>query len=59
MKKLEERASVYAALILLSSICGLFLGLSAGAWSFLQMALVIELTYMIGGTVRNENLHSH
>ena len=58
MKYWKERPPIYAALILLSSICGVFLGPGAGALSFLQMAIVIELTYVIGGVVRNQTNHS-
>lgn len=59
MKKWEERTPIYAALMLLSSICGLFLGPGAGALSFLQMVLVTELTYLIGGVIRDATTHSH
>jgi hypothetical protein len=49
MSKLEERALIYIALILLCSLASVFLGFVAGAWSFVQMASVIELMYLIGG----------
>ena len=54
MSKLEERVLIYIALILLCSLASVFMGLTAGSWSFVQMASVIELMYLIGGPDRNE-----
>jgi hypothetical protein len=45
---LDERFVIYTALVLLCSIVSIFLGMAAGLWSFLQIAVVIELLYWIG-----------
>ena len=49
MDKLEERFLIYTALLLLCAVASVFLGMTAGLWTFVQMAAVVELTYLIGG----------
>lgn len=48
MSKLEERALIYMAMIMLCSVAGAFLGLTVGVWTFVQMAAVIEILYSLG-----------
>ena len=56
MSKLEERALIYMALLMLCSVASVFIGLVAGAWTFVQMASVIELMYLLGDS--NSSVHS-
>ena len=48
MSILYERFVVYSALTILCCTIGILLGLVAGIWSFVQIALVIELMCWIG-----------
>ncbi|MFT6276575.1 MAG: hypothetical protein ACJAZ0_002683 [Halioglobus sp.] len=48
MNAVDERFMIYAALALLCSTASTFLGATAGLWSFLQIAAVIEFLYWIG-----------
>jgi F0F1-type ATP synthase membrane subunit c/vacuolar-type H+-ATPase subunit K len=49
MSKLEERALIYIALGLLCSVASVFAGIAVGIWTFVQIASVIELVYLLGG----------
>ena len=44
----DERFLIYSALLVLCSTASVFVGLAAGAWSFVQIAAVIEIIYWIG-----------
>ena len=48
MSKLDDRYFILAAVLLLCIAASVFLGLPAGVWSFVQMAVVIELLFWIG-----------
>ena len=48
MDRSDERILVYTALLIVCCTIGSFLGLVAGAWTFLQIAAVIELMYWLG-----------
>ena len=48
VKELDERFLIYSALIIVCVAVGTFLGVTAGVWSFFQVAAVVELTYWIG-----------
>ena len=48
MDRTDQRFLVYAALLIVCSAIGTFLGLLAGAWTFIQIAAVIELMYWLG-----------
>jgi len=48
MGTLDERFLIYSALLILCSTTGVFVGLAAGLWSFVQIAAVIEFIYWIG-----------
>ena len=48
MSKVDERFLVYTALAMVCSTAGVFLGLAAGVWSFIQIAAIIELAYLAG-----------
>ena len=48
MTKLEERVLIYTALAVVCSFAGVFVGLLAGALSFLQIAAVIEALFWFG-----------
>ncbi|MEH6591920.1 MAG: hypothetical protein V7746_16785 [Halioglobus sp.] len=56
MTLVEERFLIYAALLLVCAVAGSLLGLAAAIWSFLQMAVVIELMYMLGLSGRNKRV---
>ena len=43
---------IYAALLMVCAAAGLLLGLAAALWSFVQMALVIELLFLFGAPAR-------
>jgi Flp pilus assembly protein TadB len=47
MKKLEERVLIYSALVCLCSLSSLILGLTAAGWTFIMMATVIELLFLL------------
>jgi hypothetical protein len=55
MNTLDGRLLVYAALVILCSAASVFLGLVAGFWSFVQIVVVIELTYSIGSLGRDHS----
>ena len=48
MDRTDQRFLVYAALLIVCCTIGTFLGLLAGAWTFIQIAAVIELMYWLG-----------
>jgi hypothetical protein len=48
MTKLEERVLIYTALAVVSAIASVFLGLLAGALTFIQIGAVIEGLYWFG-----------
>jgi len=48
MDTLDERLLIYSALLILCSTAGVFVGLAAGLWSFVQIVAVIEFMYWIG-----------
>jgi len=50
MDRTDERFLVYTALLVVCCTMGTFLGFAAGAWTFLQVAVVIELMYWLGGS---------
>lgn len=54
----RERRLVYVALLVACCVLGLAAGPLAGIWSFVQVALLIELTCYLGkqslGKTRNE-----
>ena len=58
MSKLEERILIYIALVLLCSTASVFFGLTAGAWTFIQMASVIELMFLFGDPRREKKLRN-
>ncbi len=47
MQSLEERVLVYTAVLLLCTPVGTFLGIEAGAMTFIHIVSAIELTYWI------------
>ena len=55
MDTLDERFAIYSALVILCAVASAFLGLIIGAWTFVQMALVIEFMYWIGGFGRDKS----
>ena len=54
MSKPKERAIIYVALILLCSIASAFLGPTVAVWTFIQIASVIELIYLMGRSPRKD-----
>ncbi|MEP1470254.1 MAG: hypothetical protein ABJK20_17320 [Halieaceae bacterium] len=44
----DERWLVYAALVLVSSLMALLLGIESGIWTLLQMTAATELMYWLG-----------
>ncbi len=48
MDRTDERFLVYTALLVVCSTIGTFLGLAAAAWTFFQVAVVIEVMYWLG-----------
>ena len=52
MKTLEQRITIYAALGLLCSAVSALAGPVAAIWSFVQMAAVIELLYVLAQPAR-------
>ncbi len=57
MKTLDERFIIYFALVILCCTTGIFLGLAAGLWSFIQIAAVIEFMYWLGIQARTRSEH--
>jgi hypothetical protein len=55
MSTLDGRLLIYAALVILCSAASVFLGLAAGFWSFVQIVVVIELTYSLGSLGRDHS----
>jgi hypothetical protein len=47
MDKIGERLLVYIALLVICTGAGAMLGLSAGLWTFVQVAAVVEVTYWL------------
>ncbi len=47
MNSSNESILIYAALIILCGVASVFVGLTAGIYSFLQIAVVIEFFYWI------------
>ncbi len=47
MNKWSERLLIYTALAVLCAMTATFAGSAAAAWSFIQVAAVIELIYWI------------
>lgn len=45
---LQERKLVYTGLLIACSVIALGAGLVPGLWSFVQVAIMIELVYWIG-----------
>ena len=58
MCKLEERALIYTALFVLCSVASVLLDLTRGAWTFVQMAAVIELMYLPGSFFCDDSVRS-
>ncbi len=48
MKTLDERFMIYSALVILCCTSSVFFGVTAGIWSFVQIAAVIEFMYWLG-----------
>ncbi|MEM9255426.1 MAG: hypothetical protein AAGA91_08260 [Pseudomonadota bacterium] len=48
MQDSQERPLVYTALLIACAVIGLGAGPAVGAWSFLQVAIMIELAYWLG-----------
>ena len=48
MSKMEERVLIYTALAVVCAFAGVFVGLWAGAMSFVQIAAVVEALYWFG-----------
>ena len=48
MDSFDERILVYTSLLMLCSFAGALIGLQAAIWSFLQIAVVIEVLYWLG-----------
>ena len=46
--KLERRLLIYTPLALLCGLAGIWLGVAAAVWSFVQVVAVIELTSWFG-----------
>ena len=44
----NERALIYAALLLICILISALLGLEAGTWTLVQMTAAIELMYWLG-----------
>ena len=57
MSKLEERALIYIAMMIFCSVAGVFMGLAAGVWTFIQMAAVIEILYSLGNSNNSSSVH--
>ncbi len=55
MNTLEHRSIIYAALALLCAMVAPVIGVAAVSWSFLQMVVVIELTYWFGQPARQRS----
>ncbi|MEH6637131.1 MAG: hypothetical protein V7700_16545 [Halioglobus sp.] len=58
MNSSNERILIYVALIILCAAASVFVGLTAGIYSFLQIAVVIEFFYWIrtrGGNKPSRN----
>jgi hypothetical protein len=59
MDNLEERFLMYSALLVLCGTLSIFVGPTAGVWTFIQIATVIEIIYWItfdsgDGATRNQ-----
>lgn len=52
MNTLEQRITIYSALALVCSAVSALAGPAAAIWSFVQMAAVIELLYVLAQPVR-------
>lgn len=48
MTSRDERWLVYTALVLLSGLVALLVGIEAGIWTLLQMTAATELMYWLG-----------
>jgi len=48
MSIVDERFMIYSALAILCSTVSVFLGPTAGIWSFIQIGAVIEFLYWVG-----------
>ena len=48
--KLEQRFFIYTPLAMLCGLAGVWLGIAAAVWSFIQVVAVIELTYWFGAS---------
>lgn len=44
----DERWLVYTALVVVSSLVAMLLGIEAGAWTLVQMTAATELMYWLG-----------
>jgi hypothetical protein len=54
MTELEERILIYTALALLCAVGGIFAGGAAAAWTFVQVAAVIEIIFGLAGQLDGE-----
>ncbi|MEH6569028.1 MAG: hypothetical protein V7709_08140 [Halioglobus sp.] len=54
----EHRLFIYAALLVLCTIGGAFIGAGAALWTFLQVAGVVELICLLGSSRSEASLHS-
>jgi hypothetical protein len=48
MTTLEERILIYTALAVICAFAGAFVGLAAGALTFIQVAAIVEALYWFG-----------
>ena len=48
MDRTDQRFLVYTALLIVCCTIGTYLGLVAGAWTFLPIEAVLELMYWLG-----------
>lgn len=48
MKMCEQREFIYGALVVTCALIATPVGLEAAVWTFIQIAVVIELTYWMG-----------
>ena len=58
MDHLEQRFMVYSALLILCGTLSIFVGPTAGMWSFLLVASVVEIIYWITFDSGEDSAHS-
>jgi p-aminobenzoyl-glutamate transporter AbgT len=48
MQRKDDRALIYAALLLIGSVVGLIIGPAVALWTVLQVAIVVGLLFWLG-----------